>query len=268
MRNSSRGKHSFIQFYFDDWQAGTARMTPAQKALYFEICLYSWDRVRPVPKGELRLIISGWPGGGQIVDELVDSERLVRGADGSVYSPRALREGQRAMAAWEAKSRGGRLRQGGEDSSKSGAAELEHSCKTAGADPDTDSEPDSELKGDDVEISEIDPQISPKAIERANAIMSIVEAWNAMAAANGLSQVARVTEKRQNHLNARLNEVGVDDLLTGIQQIPSSRFLTGHGPEGWKANFDWFLQPSSFVKLQEGFYHNRGRGKGSAWTQD
>jgi hypothetical protein len=192
---------------------------------------------------------------------------LVRNADGSVYSPRALREGERARGAWEAKSRGGKGRQGVQDSSSTPATKLEHSCKSAGADPDT--EPDSELRGDDVRISEIDPQISEAVIDKANARMSVVEAWNAMALANGLSQVARVTDKRIAHLDARLKEVGAEALLAGIKLIPSAPFLLGKGETGWKANFDWFLQPSSFVKLQEGFYHNRGRKKGdSAWTQD
>lgn len=264
MRRSSRAKHGFIQFYMDDWKAGTAHMARVVRSVYFDLCLYTWDKRQPVSVATRNLMFADLgPQADAIVDALVDEGALIQDTKGAVHSPRALAEAERAFAAWEAKSRGGRVARGVEDSSKSDARVLQDSPTEQDQELEQEQEPES--KGDDVPIS---PESVEKSVKKANERHTIVETWNEIAAANGLPQVMRMTDKRISHLDARLKEVGFDDLLIALKMVPTSRFLIGHGPEGWKAHFDWFLQPSSFVKLQEGFYHNDRKKKGaSAWTQ-
>lgn len=39
-----------------------------------------------------------------------------------------------------------------------------------------------------------------------------------------------------------------------MRSIPDSPFLLGSGKDGWRASIDWFLQPDSVSKIQEGKY--------------
>lgn len=41
-----------------------------------------------------------------------------------------------------------------------------------------------------------------------------------------------------------------------IERTNASDFCTGNGQTGWKASFDWFLQPDAAVKIMEGKYDN------------
>jgi hypothetical protein len=264
MRNrSSRDKHSFIQFYHDDWKAGTAHMTRLVRSVYFDICMFNWDKRQPMSPAVMRLTLGDLPNYREIVDALVETG-VLEATEQGVFSPRAMREGTRAFDAWEAKSRGGRARQGVvEDSSSTpasiAASELEELPTDSDSDSDTDSESEEEEEGGVV--------IPPEIIASANDRVAVAEAWNAMAVKHDLSQIARMTEKRAAHLKARLEEHGVETMLKAIEMVPQSPFLMGKSETGWKANFDWFLQPSSFQRLIENGYA-RGRGKGSAWTNE
>jgi len=84
----------------------------------------------------------------------------------------------------------------------------------------------------------------------------VVEAWNAMAEPLGLSRVRVLSKGRMRSLKARLREFpDVDDWTEAIGAIERSPFLQGReGKGGWRANFDFLLQPSSFIKLIEGSY--------------
>lgn len=82
----------------------------------------------------------------------------------------------------------------------------------------------------------------------------VVEAWNAMAARHGLAKVAKLTEARRKKLNARIAQHPIEDFTAAIAAIERSPFCLGNSREGWRADFDFLLQPSSFVKLIEGSY--------------
>lgn len=85
----------------------------------------------------------------------------------------------------------------------------------------------------------------------------VVEAWNDMADRQGLPKVQRLTPKRRASLKTRLREYPqVEDWTEAIGAIERSQFLRGGSGSGWRANFDFLLQPSSFIKLIEGAYDN------------
>lgn len=109
MKRTNRQRHSYVAFFMDAWYGGTARMSRTVESVYFQVCLYNWDKVRAVPRAEQTLMLADLEGRGEaIVDALVDGEHLKRNDDGSIYSPRALDEAESAFALWEARSRGGR----------------------------------------------------------------------------------------------------------------------------------------------------------------
>lgn len=89
-----------------------------------------------------------------------------------------------------------------------------------------------------------------------------VRRWNAMAGRVGLPLVQKITKARRSKLMARLRDCGG---LTGweaaLSKVEASSFLrgerSGRDHEGFRADIDFLLQESSFVKLMEGRYDDR-----------
>lgn len=255
---SGRRRHSFIQFYMDDWSAGTANLTRLVKSVYFDVCLYNWDKAEPMPRGEFKLVTIDLGGqGGEILDLLIEAGKLEEDEHGNVYSPRALAEAQRAFSAWEAKSRGGRKGKS-EESSDTLPAKPKDSSKSVAAEPEPDPEPDPEGE------SKASPPPRANKLPR-EALKMIVDAWNDMARKSKLSPIQKMTSEREGKLRARAEEHGVDTLIQAIETIPRSKFLTGQKTD-FKMDFNSFLRPDNCVKLIEGGYHNEGEGGKNAWT--
>lgn len=83
----------------------------------------------------------------------------------------------------------------------------------------------------------------------------VLEAWNVMADETGLPK-AKLTPERRKKLRTFVKRHSVDDITEAIWAIPRSPFLRGENDRGWRANFDFLLQPSSFAKITEGTYEN------------
>ena len=88
----------------------------------------------------------------------------------------------------------------------------------------------------------------------AVSVKDVVDAWNDLAEARGLAKVVKVTDTRRKQIQARLKEYEPDDWSKALTAIYKSKFLCGENDRGWKADFDFLLQPKSFVKLVEGAY--------------
>ena len=82
-----------------------------------------------------------------------------------------------------------------------------------------------------------------------------IEAWNLLASEKNLPKVQRLTDARKVHLTARLGDCGgLEGWHMAMAKIRGSPFLTGENKSGWRADFDFVLQQSSFTKLMEGKY--------------
>lgn len=80
------------------------------------------------------------------------------------------------------------------------------------------------------------------------------EHYNAIALLLGLPKCWKLTEKRKAALRARIKEFGEDGVCEAIEALKQSAFLAGANDRGWRANWDFVMQPSSMVKLLEGAY--------------
>lgn len=87
-------------------------------------------------------------------------------------------------------------------------------------------------------------------------VEDVVDAWNDLAKDRDLPKVLKITPARRKQIQARIREYSPDDWSTALTAIYKSKFLCGDNDRGWKANIDFLLQPSSFVKLIEGAYSN------------
>lgn len=57
---------------------------------------------------------------------------------------------------------------------------------------------------------------------------------------------------------ARINEYGLEAILSAIRSIDDSQFLKGYKTD-FVINFDWFIRPNNFVKVRDGNYIDRSQ---------
>lgn len=100
-----------------------------------------------------------------------------------------------------------------------------------------------------------------------------VDMWNESCASSGLPRVQMLNAKRRRGVMARLGECGgLEGWRVALEKVAASDFLTGRtGKSDWRATFDFLCQPSSFAKLMEGAYDNRGgfdRGRRGSAVMD
>lgn len=100
---------------------------------------------------------------------------------------------------------------------------------------------------------------TPPTGGEASAVDAIMLAWNGMAKEASLTCITSVNGQRRQHARARLEEHGLDNVLSAIAQVGQSDFLCGSGNRGFRASFDWLMKPSNFVKVLEGNYAVRHR---------
>jgi hypothetical protein len=81
----------------------------------------------------------------------------------------------------------------------------------------------------------------------------VLEAFNLMAGEAGLPK-ARMTPERRKKLTSFTRRHRVEDITEAIWRIPQTPFLCGENDRGWKADFDFLLQPKSFNRILEGSY--------------
>ena len=76
-----------------------------------------------------------------------------------------------------------------------------------------------------------------------------------------LSRCSKITEKRKEHIKARIAQWGMDEMILAFRKANDSDFLCGKNKRGWKANFDWIMQnEENMTKVLEGRYDNSGGG--------
>ena len=130
-----------------------------------------------------------------------------------------------------------------------GAEAVPHQLPTDGGKP-----PQREEGGDKMEEIKAAPNgacASGDALTPAE----IVEEWNVLAKATGLSSVRTLTDQRKRALKVRLREYpDITDWQRAFAHIRASPFLRGENKTGWRADFDFLLQAKSFTKLTEAAY--------------
>ena len=113
----------------------------------------------------------------------------------------------------------------------------------------------------------IEPSLSRNSaqrIKRNSDEDQAVKAWNDLADDLSLPKVQRMTETRRRKLTARLRECGgLDGWSVALAKIRGSPLCRGEVGK-WRADFDFVLQESSFVKLMEGKYDDRSPGRHEA----
>lgn len=99
------------------------------------------------------------------------------------------------------------------------------------------------------------PAPAPKTMSKAEAVTRAVEIWNEIADRHKLAKVRILNKQRETALFLRIKEAkSFQAFAEAMRKVESSPFLLGQNNTGWRASFDFVLQPSSFAKLLEGVY--------------
>ena len=89
-------------------------------------------------------------------------------------------------------------------------------------------------------------------------LAEVFEFWNA----NVKTKCLVMSDKRRRALDSRWKDKFFkNNWKTAVQKIAASDFCNGNSERGWKATFDWLLQPDTVAKVMEGKYDNRYQSK-------
>lgn len=108
------------------------------------------------------------------------------------------------------------------------------------------------MNEDEVVIKDNIPPYSPP---KSNGdVDSVVAKWNTIGGA--IKPVSKIlsTSNRYKHLQARLAEYGLADVLRAVGNVATSDYLRS-GEATW-FTFDWFVRPNNFVKVLDGNYNH------------
>jgi hypothetical protein len=82
----------------------------------------------------------------------------------------------------------------------------------------------------------------------------VIEAWRQRMVPLGFPDIRKMTAQRERMLRSRLKDSTLDEWQRAMDALERSAFCRGENDRGWRADFDFLLQPKSFTKLLEGAY--------------
>jgi hypothetical protein len=83
----------------------------------------------------------------------------------------------------------------------------------------------------------------------------LVDSWNELARAKDLPTVAKLNTARKRAIAVRRREFpDIADWQRALKCIADNAWMHGENDRGWRADFDFLLQPKSFIRLVEGSY--------------
>ena len=83
---------------------------------------------------------------------------------------------------------------------------------------------------------------------------NILKTYNEVCGNKGLRLIMSINGKRKLQIDAGIKEYGVEGFFDLFSKTADSEFLCGGGERGWKADFDWLIDPANLQKVLEDKY--------------
>jgi uncharacterized protein YdaU (DUF1376 family) len=96
--------------------------------------------------------------------------------------------------------------------------------------------------------------VSAEPTEKPLTKREVMDAWEQRMVPLGFPRIAKMTGDRERKLRARLKDSTLEEWQRAMDALERSSFCRGENDRGWRADFDFLLQPKSFTGLLEGKY--------------
>ncbi|MDZ5448616.1 hypothetical protein [Labrys sp. ZIDIC5] len=107
-------------------------------------------------------------------------------------------------------------------------------------------------------------QGKPESSKRGDDVEQAAAEYTRIAEKAGWPKPQKLTDERKRKLKLRLEEAGgLQGWIAAIERAARSPLMRGENDRGWRASIDFFLKPSSFLRLIEGNYDDKRRNSGS-----
>lgn len=109
-----------------------------------------------------------------------------------------------------------------------------------------------------IQVDKVAEESKDKPKNNDTDINAVVERYNIICVS--LPRVTAITDKRKKLIKARLKQYSMVEIEEVFLLAEASDFLKG-AKGNWKANFDWLMNESNFIKVLEGNYTNSSTQK-------
>jgi uncharacterized protein YdaU (DUF1376 family) len=236
---------AWMPLYIGDYLSDTMHLTCEQSGAYLHLIMHYW-RSGALPDNDIalaqvtRLPLKQWKAhrsliaaffdvsGGQWSHKRIDAERKKASEVKERYAERAQKG---AAKRWH------------KDAS-SNASSIDEGCNGHG---------NSHLQVSTETIASSNEEVSV-GTDHPLTKNEIIEAWQQRMVPLGFPAIAKMNAQRERQLRARLRDSTLDEWQRAMDALERSAFCRGENDRGWKADFDFLLQPKSFTKLLEGAY--------------
>jgi uncharacterized protein YdaU (DUF1376 family) len=234
-----------MPLYIGDYLADTMHLTCEQSGAYLHLIMHYW-RSGSLPDNDVALaqiarlsgkawkahkpIIAAFFGAGW-THKRIDAERVKTNEVKERYHERAVKAAQ------------ARHKHTPSNASNIATSNGRASLKDSNSQSQGSNEP---IASTNVDVSAgADPPLTKR---------EVIEAWQSRMVPLGFPAIRKMTGQRDRQLKARLKDSTLDEWLQAMAALERSKFCQGENDRGWWADFDFLLQPKSFVKLLEGAY--------------
>ena len=240
---------SWMPLYVGDYLSATTRLTTEQHGAYFLLLLDYWKN-GPPPNDDavlaqiVRLSPSAWRKAKPAIMGFFAVE------DGKLTQKRVDKEISKATAIAEERSKAGK--EGAARRWQRNSKPIANAIALPKANVQQNDAP-SQSQGSNEPIASTNVDVSV-GTDPPLTTDEILEAWAERMVPLGFPAVAKMTAQRSRMLKARLKDSTLDEWMRAFSALERSAFCRGENDRGWRADFDFLLQPKSFTKLLEGAY--------------
>lgn len=249
----SRG-NTWMPFYVGDYLSATGRLTTEQHGAYLLILLDYWKNGPPPNDDKVlaslaRMTPAAWRKAkpaligyfeerdGQLIQKRVEAER---GKTADITEERSKAGKAGAAKRWQ-----NHQQKNGKPIANAISLPL---AKRQQNDAPSQSQGSNEPIASSNEDVSVEP--TPPPLTKAE----VIDAWQERMVPQGFPPIRKMTGQRERMLNARLRDSTLEEWSQAMSALERSAFCRGENDRGWRADFDFLLQPKSFTKLLEGAY--------------
>jgi uncharacterized protein YdaU (DUF1376 family) len=243
---------TWMPLYVGDYLSATTRLTTEQHGAYFLLLLDYWKN-GPPPNDDAvlaqiaRMSPAAWRKARPALIGFFESR------DGLLNHKRVDRERVRAAEITEERSKAGKV--GAAKRWQSNGKRIANAIALPMANGQQNDAPSQSHSSSSEElIASTTVDVSAGPTDKPLTKHEVIEAWQTRMVPQGFPSIRKMTAQRDRQLKARLRDSTLDEWQQAMAAMERSAFCRGENDRGWRADFDFLLQPKSFTKLLEGAY--------------